>query len=123
MKSRFSPSLVMAGMQVAAQFSRSVMSDSSRPHGLLHARLPCPSLTRVHRVNAAGLGLIILYLALDSGNALKQLFLAGFRISQGPSDLWSYVSQALCASESPDISLKRRFQFGQSRMGPWGLHS
>ena len=26
-------------------FSRSVMSDSSRPHGLLHARLPCPSPT------------------------------------------------------------------------------
>ena len=25
------------------QFSRSVMSDSLRPHGLQHARLPCPS--------------------------------------------------------------------------------
>ena len=27
------------------QFSRSVMSDSLRPHGLQHARLPCPSPT------------------------------------------------------------------------------
>ena len=27
------------------QFSHSVVSDSLRPHGLLHARPPCPSLT------------------------------------------------------------------------------
>jgi len=27
------------------KFSRSVVSDSLRPHGLQHARLPCPSLT------------------------------------------------------------------------------
>ena len=27
------------------QFSHSVVSDSSRPHGLQHARLPCPSPT------------------------------------------------------------------------------
>ena len=33
----------------SAQFSRSVMSDSLRPHGLQHARPPCPSPTpRVH---------------------------------------------------------------------------
>ena len=29
----------------SAQFSRSVVSDSSRPHGLQHARPPCPSPT------------------------------------------------------------------------------
>ena len=29
----------------SAQFSHSVMSDSLRPHGLQHARLPCPSPT------------------------------------------------------------------------------
>ena len=29
----------------SVQFSRSVMSDSLRPHGLHHARLPCPSPT------------------------------------------------------------------------------
>ena len=28
-----------------SHFSRSVMSNSLRPHGLQHARLPCPSLT------------------------------------------------------------------------------
>ena len=30
---------------MAFQFSRSVMSDSLRPHALQHARLPCPSPT------------------------------------------------------------------------------
>ena len=29
----------------SVQFSRSVVSDSLRPHGLQHARLPCPSST------------------------------------------------------------------------------
>ena len=29
----------------SVQFSHSVMSDSLRPHGLQHARLPCPSPT------------------------------------------------------------------------------
>ena len=29
----------------SVQFSCSVMSDSLRPHGLLHARPPCPSPT------------------------------------------------------------------------------
>ena len=29
----------------SVQFSRSVLSDSLRPHGLQHARLPCPSPT------------------------------------------------------------------------------
>ena len=29
----------------SVQFSRSVVSDSLGPHGLQHARLPCPSLT------------------------------------------------------------------------------
>ena len=30
---------------ISVQFSRSVMSDSLWPHGLQHARLPCPSPT------------------------------------------------------------------------------
>ena len=30
---------------LVGQFSRSVMSDSLRPHGLQHTRLPCPSPT------------------------------------------------------------------------------
>ena len=33
------------GITWASQFSRSVDSDSLRPHGLQHARLPCPSPT------------------------------------------------------------------------------
>ena len=32
-------------MHQLVQFSRSVMSDSLRPHGLKYARLPCPSLS------------------------------------------------------------------------------
>ena len=32
-------------MHISVQFSRSVMSDSLRPHGLQHARPPCPSPT------------------------------------------------------------------------------
>ena len=35
--------------QFVVQFSCSVVSDSSRPHGLQHARPPCPSpIPRVH---------------------------------------------------------------------------
>ena len=33
------------GSIVTVQFSHSVMSDSLQPHGLQHARLPCPSLS------------------------------------------------------------------------------
>ena len=32
-------------LRSSVQFSRSVVSDSLRPHGLQHARLPCPSPT------------------------------------------------------------------------------
>ena len=32
-------------VQSISQFSRSVVSDSLRPHGLQHTRLPCPSTT------------------------------------------------------------------------------
>ena len=44
----FTPSVVMAqfgGLLILIQFSRSIVSDSLRPHGLQHARLPCPSPT------------------------------------------------------------------------------
>ena len=34
--------------RVSVQFSRSVISDSLRPHGLQHARPPCPSPTPVY---------------------------------------------------------------------------
>ena len=41
-KSSFSFSIAIL---YSVQFSRSVMSDSLRPHGLQHARPPCPSST------------------------------------------------------------------------------
>ena len=43
-----SPSILIILKQVqmsSVQFSRSVVSDSLRPHGLQHARPPCPSPT------------------------------------------------------------------------------
>ena len=40
----------------SVQFSRSVMSDSLRPHGLQHARLPCPSLSSTVCWNSYSLG-------------------------------------------------------------------
>ena len=36
----------------SVQFSRSVVSDSLRPHGLQHARLPCPSPTPTACLNS-----------------------------------------------------------------------
>ena len=36
---------VRTGTHLQVEFSHSVLSDSLRPHGLQHARLPCPSLT------------------------------------------------------------------------------
>ena len=47
----FNQNLIVFRVQVfcLVQFSRSVMSDSLRPHGLQHTRPPCPSPTpRVH---------------------------------------------------------------------------
>ena len=37
--------LFLGIMLIQMLFSRSVLSDSLRPHGLQHARLPCPSLS------------------------------------------------------------------------------
>ena len=36
---------VLTSCMSSVQFSHTVVSDSSRPHGLQHARLPCPSPT------------------------------------------------------------------------------
>ena len=52
------PNIIIKVIMVV-QFSRSVVSDSLRPHGLQHARPPCPSpileftQTHVHRVSDA----------------------------------------------------------------------
>ena len=42
---RFQEGSVDTGYQFSSvQFSHSVMSDPFRPHGLQHARLPCPPI-------------------------------------------------------------------------------
>ena len=38
-------SVYIMALSFSAQFSRSVVSDSLRPHGLQYSRLPCPSPT------------------------------------------------------------------------------
>ena len=54
-----SPCLFNINAESVSQFSRSVVSDSLRPHGLQHTRLPCPSPTpgftqsHVHQVGDA----------------------------------------------------------------------
>ena len=40
--------LVFLKKDISVQFSCSVVSDSLRPHGLQHTRLPCPSLMYLH---------------------------------------------------------------------------
>ena len=37
-------------------FSRSVASNSVQPRGLQHARLPCPSLCKLHKSSRAATG-------------------------------------------------------------------
>ena len=41
----YSPCHLLFSKFSSVQFSRSVMSESLQPHGLWHARLPCPSPT------------------------------------------------------------------------------
>ena len=42
---KIQPSILHYVLCISVQFSRSVVSDSWRPHGPQHARLPCPSPT------------------------------------------------------------------------------
>ena len=42
---KIQPSILYYVLCISVQFSRSVVSDSMRPHGPQHARLPCPSPT------------------------------------------------------------------------------
>ena len=44
-RNTFMPYSFIDSQTGSVQFSHSVMSDSLRPHGLQHARLPCPSPT------------------------------------------------------------------------------
>ena len=47
--------LMTINTEHSVQFSRSVMSNSLRPHGLQHARLPCPSPTLTVHSNSCPL--------------------------------------------------------------------
>ena len=49
------PSWYLLLVKLSIQFSHSVMSNSLRPHGLQHARLPCPSPTPGARSNSCPL--------------------------------------------------------------------
>ena len=75
----------------SVQFSRSVVSDSLRPHGLRHARPPCPSPTpgvhepkpHVHRVSDA----------IQPSQPLSSLSPPAFNLSQHQS-LFKWVSSS-----------------------------
>ena len=78
------------------QFSRSVMSDSLRPHGLQDARLCCPSLSP--RVCSDSSPLYQwCYLTISSSAALFSSCLQSFSASG------SFLMSRLCASDGQNI--------------------
>ena len=56
--------IIPSPMRGGHQFSRSVMFDSLQPHGLQHARLPCPSLTPGHKLMSIQLVMLSNHLIL-----------------------------------------------------------
>ena len=52
-------------------FSHSIMPDSLQPHGLQHARLPCPSLSPGACSNSSSLVILIIYVTIISTNYSK----------------------------------------------------
>ena len=79
----------------SVQFSHSVVSDSLRPHGLQHARLPCPSSTpgltqtHVHRVDDAIVPFSSRLQSFPASGLTPQEMELGPVLSTGPSSgLW-----------------------------------
>ena len=52
-------------------FSYSIVPDSLQPHGLQHARLPCPSLSPGACSNSCPLVILIIYVIIISANYSK----------------------------------------------------
>ena len=79
----------------SVQFSRSVVSDSLPPHGLQHARSPCPSPT------------------------------PGVYSNSRPSSQWCHpaISSSVIPSSSCPESLSASESFPMSQLFAWGGHS
>ena len=79
----------------SVQFSRSVMSDSLRPHGSQHARPPCPSPT------------------------------PGVHSDSRPSSLWCHpaISSSVVPFSSRPQSRPAAESFPMSQLLPWGVQS
>ena len=88
----------------SVQFSRSVMSDSLRPHGLQHDRLPCPSpileptQTHVCRVSDA----------IQPSHSLLSPSLPAFDLSQH-QDLFQWVSSSHQVAKVLEFQLQHQF--------------
>ena len=83
----------------SVQFSHSVMSDSFRPHGLQHARLPCPSPGGVRSCVWTGRrksrrSVLLLVMSCVPFTVLKKIRI--FNIFFGP--------QPILSSKRPDLS-------------------
>ena len=76
----------------SVQFSCSVMSDSLRPHGLHHARLPCPSPTpELIRTHVRWVGD-----AIQPSHPLSSLFPPAFNLSQNQGHNTYYAEIDCC---------------------------
>ena len=90
----------------SVQFSHSVMSDSLWPHGLEHARLPCPSLTSRACSNSCPLSWWC-YPTVSSSVIPFSFFLQSFPASGSfpMSQLFTSGGQSVGASASTSVLL------------------
>ena len=98
--------LVVFVMLSSVQFSSSIMSDSLWPHGLQHARLPCPSPTRSTCLNSCPLSwwchLTISFSVFPFSSCLLSFIALGsFRMSQFFSSGGQSIGVSALASVLP----------------------
>ena len=81
-QANFKGYVILVESMFSVQFSRSVVSDSLRPHGLQHARPPCPSPTPGVYPNSCPLAMPSSHLILFSSCLQSFLASGSFQISQ-----------------------------------------
>ena len=80
----------------SVQFRRSATSDSLRPHGLQHARPPCPSTTPRVYSNSCPLNQWCHPIISSSGDLVKQTSHILLWEPQGTSSYWHYKACPPC---------------------------
>ena len=97
----------------SVQFSRSIVSDSLQPHGLQHARLPCPSPTPGGYSNSKSIELVMPsnHLILCCPSLLPSSILPSIRVFSNELALhmrwpeyWSFSFNISPSSEHPGLS-------------------